>query len=136
MEQGNVGFNALLQAVVDDVIIESNALGVHFATTVGQDAVPRNGEAVGILLSGRHHINVFFIAVVEVTGDIAGGTVQIQRIPVGEHIPLTQAFAIFVPGAFALVSGSCTAPEKLLLCHIVEFLSFKKSEHTLMPAFP
>ena len=129
MEQRNIGFNALFQAVVDHIVVKFNALGVHFAPAIGQDACPCNGEAVGILPAGGHQVDIFFIAMIKITGDITGSAVQVQRIPVGEHVPLAQTLAILIPSAFALI-----APEKLLLCHIVEFLSFKKSEHTLMPA--
>ena len=134
VEQRNIGFNALFQAVVDHIVVKFNALGVHFAPAIGQDACPCNGEAVGILPAGGHQVDILFIAMIKITGDITGSAVQVQRIPVGEHVPLAQTLAILIPSAFALIRGSCTAPEKLLLCHIVEFLSFKKSEHTLMPA--
>ena len=127
VEQGDIWLDALFQAVVDHIVVELNALGVHLTPAVGQDTVPCNGEAVGVLLAGSHHVDVLFVVVIEVTGDIAGGTVQVQRVAVGEYIPLAQTFAVLIPSAFTLICGSCTAPEKFLLFHTVQVLSLISS---------
>ncbi len=100
------------EELVDEAVVEVEALGVGCAGALREDARPGDGEAVGLEAEGLHESDVFFVAVVVIVGDVAGVAVVGLAGGVGEGVPDGGAAAIFVDCAFDLIGGGGGAPEE------------------------
>ncbi len=75
VEERAVGLDVGGEELVDEAVVEVEALGVGRAGALREDARPGDGEAVGLEAEGLHELDVFFVAVVVVVGDVAGVSV-------------------------------------------------------------
>ncbi len=114
VEEGAVGLDAVGEKLVDEAAVEVDALGVGSAGSVGEDARPGDGEAVGLEAEGLHELHIFFVAMVVVVGDVAGVAVVGLAGSVGEGIPDGDAAAVFFDRAFDLIGGCGRSPEEAL----------------------
>ena len=113
VEEGHRRLHAPLQAVVDHAIVEVDSLSVDLARPVRHYAGPGYREAEGVLAAPGQQVNVLFVAMVEVTRDIAIDIVDVERTLVVEVVPLRLALSTLLPCAFALVGGGSGAPKEL-----------------------
>ena len=60
-----------------------------------------------------HQTDVFFIAVIVVYCNVTIGRFKGLARNLGEHIPVSYAFAVKVPGALDLIGGASRAKEKI-----------------------
>ena len=70
--EGDPGFDARVEQVVDESLVPVQARGVGLALAIGEDARPGDREAVGGQAELAHEVDVFAPAVVVVAGDVAG----------------------------------------------------------------
>ena len=128
--QGDHRLDAVLEQLVEQVIVELQACFVGFALVApGEDAAPGNGGAEALEAQLRKQLHVLFVGVVEVdalvvgvmfagqhaVGDAAGHTVGTA----GHHVADGRAAAIGVPAAFQLMGSHCAAPQKVFRKHVV-----------------
>ena len=66
MIQRDERFNAVLQQLIDDVIVESDPLLIHCSVAIRYDPCPCDREPVDLQSQFLHHGNVFFVMMVEV----------------------------------------------------------------------
>lgn len=106
MEEGDEGGDAVVEELIHVFLVEFDALGVEgiVAAAERDDAGPGDGEAVGFGTIGFEECNVFFDAVVGVAGGETGRTIGDLAGDGGEGVPNGGATAVFIGGAFNLVS--------------------------------
>ena len=110
--EGHQGLDALLDEVVNHLLIEGNAFGVHIPIPIGNDAGPGQGEPVRLQAQLFHQVNVFFPVMVEVAGD--GGVSLFVRMLEGVEIGDGHTLAAFIPAALNLKSGGRCSPEEMI----------------------
>lgn len=108
--EGGEGGDTRLQQPVHQATVEVETGLVDFAPSVGQNARPSDGEAIGLQPQFLHHPNVVGPAVVVIAGHIARVAVVHFARRAAEAIPDGFALAVFVPRAFDLKSSRCAAP--------------------------
>ena len=117
MIQGYEGLNALLDQVVDHIIIEIDALLVHLAVSVRNDAGPGKGETVCLHTHLLHQVDIFLPVMIEVTGHLAVRLLvgTLEGIVIGHG----HALAVLIPAAFDLKGRGGSAPEEIFgkICH-------------------
>jgi len=94
------------------VMVKTPRIGL--AGAIGLDARPRDGETVAGQIELLEECDVFFVAMVGVAGDVAGGGALHLAGGVHEAVPDGFALAVFVPSAFDLVGSGGGAPDKLV----------------------
>ena len=99
-----IGLDAAFEHAVDQPIVELEALGIHRADPLRDEAGPGEGEAVGVEAAVADQIEVAGPAVVVVAGDGAG--IEVLHIAGGrrKRVPDRGAAAIGL-AAFDLVGG-------------------------------
>jgi hypothetical protein len=103
-------FDARRQELLDETVVEGDALRVRLAGAFGKDARPGDREAVCRDAEGLQEGDVLRIPVVMVVGDVAVLVVLDlpRRMRVG--VPDRDSLAVLVPGTFDLVRGGRDAP--------------------------
>ena len=114
VEEGAEGLDAGGVESVGEVLVEVEAFRVGRSGAGGEDARPCDGEAKAFDAEVLHEGDVFFVAVVEVVGDVGGLALEGFAGGMGEGVPDGGAASVFVDGAFDLVGGGGGAPEKVL----------------------
>jgi hypothetical protein len=99
---------------VGEALVVVEALGIGSAGTVGLDAGPRDGEAVTSQVLGFEERDVFFKAMVGITGDVPSCGPLHFAGSMREAVPDGFAFAVFGPGTLDLISGGGGAANELL----------------------
>ena len=122
---GDERLDAVLQALVDHLLIELQALFVGgVVVAVGQDTGPCDREAIALEAHLREQLDVLFEVVVHVDGLMCWVLVLVVTLQhlykaaadrhtvlaKGDDINGGQALAALLPAALALVRGGCTAP--------------------------
>ena len=122
---GDQRFDAVLAALIEQRIVEGQPLFVGLCiVAVGQDAGPRDGQAVAPEAHLSEEGDVLLEVVVHVDGFVRGVVVLViacQHLPLAEHhreavlakgndIHIGQPTPAFVVGTLALVGGGGTAP--------------------------
>ncbi len=110
MEEGAIGLDVCSEELIDETAVEVDALGIGCAVSLWEDARPGDGEAIGLKAEGLHELNVFFVEVVMIVGDVAGVSVVGLAGSVGEGIPDGDAAAICFDCAFDLIGGAWPIP--------------------------
>lgn len=92
--------------VVDEFDVVLDALFIHgvIASAQGDDARPREGEAVRVCARRLQQLDVLGRTVVGITRDVAIGSVPDLARDVGEDIPYAVALAICLGTPFNLVA--------------------------------
>jgi len=70
MVNSNPGFDTLLQAIVNNVVIMVNAGLVNCANPVWENARPGNGEPEVGYIELFYKINVLFVIIVKIAGSL------------------------------------------------------------------
>lgn len=106
MVESDEGFDPGLEQRIGeaDVVVESSLVEGIIPPAEGDDARPREGEAVGGYAEGLEKGNVLGSAVVAVTGDGAAGPVGDFTGDGAKGVPDGGAAAVFGGGAFDLVA--------------------------------
>ena len=98
--------------LVQKVVVEFHAFRVGFAHTIGQDACPVDGEAIGAEPHFCHQGNVLFVVMVMVAGN-AGIRIAVFIVNLTvDHVLLVILFAITLSGTLALVGAGCGSPQE------------------------
>ena len=76
------GGDIMLQKLIDDLVVEVDALGIHLTKAGGNDPGPGNGETVDILAGLCHVFNVGFVVVIEETAAVGQvfGEVEVPTV--------------------------------------------------------
>ena len=111
MIQGHKGLNSLLDQIVNHLIVEIDALLVDFSVTVGNNAGPGQGKAIGLHSHLLHQVDVFLPMMIKIAGHLA------VRLLVGTFegivIGYGHTLAVFIPAALDLKSRGGSTPEKI-----------------------
>ena len=108
--EGYQGLDVLFQQVVDQLVIEGQALRVGVARGVGHDPAPGKAHPVDLEAQLGHQIHILFPVVVVVGGHLVVGDAGLACTPVGGG----RTLAPFVVTALHLEStGGCT-PKKIV----------------------
>ena len=94
--------------LVNELIVEIDALLIYLAVSLGEYAGPCYGEAVGLEAHLLHQGYVFPEPVIVVAGDLIVG----DRRILDADVHYRQTFAVLVGGAFRLERGGRCSPEK------------------------
>jgi hypothetical protein len=96
--------------LIDETVVEIDALRIGLAGSLRKNAGPGDGEPVGFRADVLHQRDVFLVTVIVVVGDIAGVAVSDVAGRVRVSVPDRLALAVLVPRAFDLVSRGGGAP--------------------------
>ncbi len=104
--------DVVLEQLVDEAVVEIQSCGVHLAGARGQDAAPRNAEAVRLHSELSHQRNIFGPTAIVIARDVASVAIAHQSVRVHEAMPDARASAVSNRRAFDLICSGCTAPQK------------------------
>ena len=122
--EGDDRLDAVLVALVEEIVVELQAgfVGGRLVA-VGEDAGPGDGGAEALEAHLGKEGDVLLIMVVEVDGFVVGvvfagqnavgDTAGMGVVAGGDDIHDAQALAVFLVGAFQLVSGDRAAPQEI-----------------------
>ena len=113
--EGDGGLDAAGEQRVDEAVVERDAARVHRAAAHGEDAAPRDAEAVGVEPEVGEQRHVLGEAVIVVARDVARVAVGDVTAPrrMREAVPDARPGAVGERRAFDLVGGRGGAPEKV-----------------------
>ena len=129
MADGDQRLDAVLVALVEEGVVERQTLFVRLGiVAIGQDAGPRDGQAVALEAHLGEEGDVLFEVVVHVDGLMRGVEVLViafQHLQLSEHhrkavlaerhdIHIGQSASALVVSALALVGSGRAAPQKVL----------------------
>src|SRR5262249_31403011 len=100
--------------LIDQAVVEVEALQVGLPGAVGEDARPGDREAIRPRPDLPHEPDVLLVAMVVIIGDVAGVAVLDLSRRWRVRIPDRRSLAVLVPRAFDLVRGRRNAPEEAL----------------------
>src|SRR5580693_1746758 len=103
-----------LEHLVDNAVVEVEALLINGTLAVGHDARPRERDSRGVQTEVLHQRDVVRVAVVEVARDVAGLARLNLAGGVREAIPDGFALVVYVPAALDLIRRAGGAPQKIL----------------------
>ena len=113
VEERHVRRDAVAEQLVDEPVVEVEALLVHVSAPARDDARPRDREAERVEPELAHERDVVAIAVVEVARDRAVVAVAHLAGRRAEAIPHALAAAVLVRGALDLVRRRRRAPDEV-----------------------
>jgi len=99
---------------VGGTLVVFGARGIGRAGTVGLDAWPGDGKTVTGQVQGFKKSDVFLIAMIGITGNVACGSALHFAGSVREAVPDGFALAVFGPGTFDLIGGGGGTPNKIV----------------------
>ena len=99
---------------IGEALVEVEAFGIGHAGTVGLDAGPGDGETVTGQVQSFEKRDVFLIAMVGITGNVAGSSALHFAGSVREAVPYGFALAVFGPGTFDLIGSCSRTPNKIV----------------------
>ena len=113
--QSDVGRDAVGQQAVKEPVVKVDPPLVDGALSVGQEAGPGDGHAVGRNAQALEDGHILLITVVLVAGHLAGvAGIHLAR-PLGKIVPNAAAAAVLEGGSLDLIRGGSHAPHKALL---------------------
>ena len=112
VEERRHGLDAVGEQGVDQSLVEAQAGFVHPAPAFGQDAPPRDAEAVSRQTEPLHQGDVVFHALVVIAGDVAGVAVLGQARGAQEPVPDAGPGAVGQRRPLDLVRRRGGAPKK------------------------
>lgn len=120
MENSNEGLNAIVQQLVQHIVIEVHSKLVNIVGgAVGQESGPREGHPEGLDAHGFHLLDVLLVLVVKIISHISCIVVRNSAWDLTEIVPQTHAFTIDVPRTFNLVRCCGNSPSKVFSEHLV-----------------
>ena len=108
------GLDAFGQQLVDQPVVEVEALRIERAAAVGKDARPGDREAIGAGAHRLHQGDVFLVAMEMVDRDVAGAAVGRLAALAREHVPDRDTAAVLERRALDLIGRRGGAPKKPL----------------------
>ena len=112
--QRDGGLDAAGEQRVHEAVVEREPTRVHRPAALGQDAAPRDAEAVRVEPQVGEQRDVFGEAAVVIAGHVAGVAVGGEPRRVGEAVPDARPRAVGERRALDLVGGRRGAPEEPL----------------------
>ena len=112
MIQRRKRLDAVRQQLVDQPVVEIEALGIWRAGAFREDARPRNRETIGLGAQRLHQLDVFLVPMIMVGRGVAVAVVGDGPGRVGEAVPDRRAAAVLVDGALDLIGRGRGAPQK------------------------
>jgi len=119
--------------LIDQPVIEVQALAVEGAAAVRLDPGPGNGEAVRVNAQVAHQGNVFAGAVVVVAGDSRGMAVHDAARFLGEGVPAGGSAAVRLEGSFDLERGGGHTQNELRVQPLGQALQRRRVLHSHAP---
>ena len=114
MIESNIWFYAILKQFINEMIVVGHAFFVYFSRSIWHKARPAKGKAICLYSHLFHHGNIFFVAMILVTGYIS--CMAFIHFPRGfaKNVPDIEAFSIFIGSALHLIGCGGSAPDKIL----------------------
>ena len=109
IERGE-GFYAVGQQLVDQPVVERQALRVGQSATLREQARPGDREAVGRDAQRLHQRHVLLVEVIVIAGDVAVGAVQNLPGQPAERVPDGGAPTVLLRGALDLIGRRGRSP--------------------------
>jgi hypothetical protein len=104
--EGHVGGDVVLEELIDETIVESDASRLDGSESVRNDPAPGCGEAVSGYPGTCHEIYILGVPVVVIAGYVAGAAIVNASGFPDEAIPNRFAFAVLVPSPLYLIGRS------------------------------
>ena len=114
MEERDDRADAGGEQLVDERVVERDALLVHLTYALRKQARPGDGEAVVFDAHLLHQPHIFLEAVIVVAGDVAGVPLEHLARLVGEAVPDGRALAVLEGCALDLIGRGGRAPDEIL----------------------
>src|SRR5580704_7943341 len=108
----DVRLDAVRAQFIDEAIVEVEPLWIRLAGAVGEYARPRDRQAKTFAAQTLQRLNVFFVEMIKIVGDIAGVAVVRLASCVRERVPDRWLAAVFVDGTFDLIRRGGASPQK------------------------
>src|SRR5579872_1731362 len=112
MKERHVGSDVVLEQFVEHAVVVIESLGIGCTSAVGKYARPRDREAIDTYPEILEKLNVFFVKMVRIVGDVAGIALESLARSVREGVPNGRLAPVFGYRAFDLVGGGGASPEK------------------------
>ena len=114
MINSNPRRNSVFQQFVCQIVVETRALGVDGAGTVGHNTTPTDGKPIVFYTQLVHQCNVLLVSMIVVACNTAAHVAQgfaFRKL----FVPNTRASSAFVFRTFDLIRGRGDAPNKILV---------------------
>jgi hypothetical protein len=112
--EGHQWLDVVFEQEIDQTVVEGEAAFLAYLITVGEEAWPGDGKAVGVNAELLEQLNVLLVAVVVVAGDVAVLTVANFAGCPREGVPNLRPTTIFVDRSLDLVRRGGDSPDKAL----------------------
>ena len=127
VEEGEIRFDVICDQLINERIVERNAFLVDRADAFRDNTGPVNREAIRLDSQFLHKLDVFFVPVIMVTGDVASLVLEYLAIFFFYiFIPQMSALAALILSAFNLITAGGSAPDKIVSEFHCAFLSYPK----------
>ncbi len=111
VERGE-GLDAVGEQLVDEPVVEVEPLRVRLTVAVGEDARPRDGEAVRLDAERLHQLHVAFVEVIVVIGHVAVGVAHDLAGRMREGVPDGRPAPVLLDRALDLIRRGRRAPQE------------------------
>ena len=108
------GFDTRGKQLVDQAVVEVEALGIGLASAVGKHARPGDREAIGLRPHPLHQRDVFLVAVIVIDAGLAARAVANAAGLPSERVPDRRTAAVDLGGALDLVGRRRRSPAKAI----------------------
>src|SRR6185437_3435814 len=112
MIERGIGLDAVCEELIDQAVVEVEALRVRCAVAVRKHARPGNRKTISLGAEVLDEADVFLVAVIMIVGAIGVGVVADLAGRMAERIPDRGAAAVLVDGAFDLIGRGRRAPDE------------------------
>ena len=126
------------QQLVDNLVVECDALGVYRSYTVRDHPAPGDAEPIGVLSGFLHILDVFFVVIVEkaatvrqILGVEAGLATGLTRHLTGIIVHIAFRLAVTIPCTLGLEGRVCRADQKVLRKPKFQILFHNRPPHCL-----
>src|SRR4029077_20123159 len=103
MVQGREWLDAVRRQLIQQPVVEIEALGVWLAGPLREDTRPSNRKTIGPCAQCLHQLNVFPVEMIMVGRGVSVAVIGDGSPRVGETVPNRWAAAVFVDGPLDLI---------------------------------
>jgi hypothetical protein len=103
MVQGRKWLDAVRQQLIQQPVVEIEALWVWRAGSLREDTRPSNRKTIGFCAQRLHQLNVFPVKMIMVGRGVGVAVIGDGPARVGETVPNRWAAAVFVDGPLDLI---------------------------------
>ena len=112
--QRRVGFDAVLQELIDQPVVEIEPLGIRRTAAFRKHPRPGDRKPVGLDAEIPDQADVFLVAMVMIVGAVGVAAILDLARRMRESVPDRTAAAVLIDGAFDLIGRRGGAPDKIL----------------------